>query len=66
MDQNEKLSKWKIMSFAAVDGYSRYIIHHELTVCLTGPKHSEFFTNAVMLHGMVPNAVSADHTGQSL
>ena len=64
MDQNEKLAKWKIMSFAAVDGFSRFIIHHEVTVCLTGPRHSEFFSNAIELHGMVPHAVSVDHTGK--
>ncbi len=63
MDQNEKLAKWKIMLFAAVDGFSRFVVHHEITTCLTGPAHSVFFSHAMCVQGMVPHAVSVDQTG---
>lgn len=65
MDQNEKLAKWKIMLFAAVDGFSRYMmIHHKVVTCLTGPSHTDFFDEAIQKSGLVPYTLSVDATSE--
>jgi hypothetical protein len=62
MDQNEELGRWKIFVLAAVDGFSRYYVHHQVGTCLTGPAHSDFFEGALRKMGILPRAVSVDGT----
>ena len=65
MDQNEELGRWKIFVLAAVDGFSRYYVHHKLGTCLTGPAHSTFFEEALRKTHILPRAVSVDATSKA-
>lgn len=63
MDQNEALQRYRIFSFAIIDGYSRYPIAYQLTTGLAGGDHSKFYSAAITATLKVPDCISVDATG---
>ena len=62
IDQHEELSRFKIFSFAAIDAFSRVPLHHKVVTNLTGPTHTEFWTDTIEQTGVFPTTVACDMT----
>ena len=60
IDQNEYLARYRIMSFSAIDAYSRECVHHEVVTNLTGPSHTRFYANALRKARRLPGTTTAD------